>query len=100
MTENQNKSEIILYQTEDGKTKIEVQLDNETVWLTQSQICDLFQKAKSTISEHIKNIFDEGELNENSVIRKFRTTASDGKRYDKPTIDKYGKRLKRKNDQV
>jgi len=81
MEEQKPNSEIILYQTEDGKTKIEVRLENDTVWLTQAQICDLFQKAKSTISEHLKTIFKEGELDENSVVRNFRTTATDGKKY-------------------
>lgn len=65
--------EIILYQTEDGKTKIEVRLENDTVWLTLNQIAELFQKAKSTISEHIKNIYDEGELPQESTVRNFRT---------------------------
>ena len=69
-------SSILIYQTEDGKTKIETRLENETVWLTQAQLCDLFQKSKSTISEHIKNIFEEGELDEISVVRNFRTTAA------------------------
>ena len=69
---------IIIYQTEDGITKIETRLEDETVWLIQAQLCDLFQKSKATISEHIKNIFEEGELVEYSVVRKFRTTASDG----------------------
>jgi len=78
----ENNSEFILYQTEDGISKIEVRLQGETVWLTQAQICDLFQKAKSTISEHISNVFAEGELEENSVVRNFRTTASDGKNYE------------------
>jgi len=75
-------SEIIIYQTQNGANKVDVQLVDETVWLTQSQICELFQKAKSTISEHIKNIFEEGELDENSVVRNFRTTASDGKNFE------------------
>ena len=75
-------SNIIIYQTEDGNTKIETRLQDETVWLTQNQLCDLFQKAKATISEHIKNVFEEGELEENSVVRNFRTTAADGKSYD------------------
>ena len=75
-------SNIIIYQTEDGRTKIETRLQDETVWLTQNQLCDLFQKAKATISEHIKNVFEEGELEENSVVRNFRTTAADGKSYD------------------
>ena len=72
--EEQNNP-IIIYQSEDGNTRIEVKLENETVWLTQQQLCDLYQTSKSNISEHIKHIFDEGELDENSVVRKFRTTA-------------------------
>ncbi len=75
-------SSIIIYQTEDGKTKLETRLQDESVWLTQAQLCELFQKAKSTVSEHIKSIFEEGELNEISVVRNFRTTAADGKNYD------------------
>jgi hypothetical protein len=59
-----NDSNIIIYQTEDGITKIETRLENETVWLTQSHICELFQKSKSTISEHISNIYEENELEE------------------------------------
>jgi len=74
-------SSLLLYQTEDGQTKIEVHLQDETVWLSQAQLCELFDKDKRTISEHIQNIFKEGELFEESVIRKFRTTASDGKNY-------------------
>lgn len=76
------KSNIIIYQTEDGNTKIETRLQDETVWLTQAQLCELFQKSKATISEHIRNVFQEGELEENSVVRKFRTTAADGKNYE------------------
>ena len=75
-------SEFIIYQTEDGQTKIQTRLEEETVWLTQSQMATLFSKAKSTINEHIKNIFKEGELDEDSVDRNFRTTASDGKNYN------------------
>ena len=75
-------SEFIIYQTEDGQTKIQTRLEEETVWLTQSQMATLFSKAKSTINEHIKNIFKEGELDEDSVVRNFRTTASDGKNYN------------------
>lgn len=76
-----NNSNILIYQTEDGQTKIQTRLEDETVWLTQAQICELFQKSKSTISEHIKNIFEEGELTEDLVVRNFRTTAGDGKNY-------------------
>jgi hypothetical protein len=75
-------SEIILYQTEDGRTRLEVKLENETVWLTQKQLAELFQKDVRTINEHIQNILAEGELKENSVIRNFRITAVDGKSYD------------------
>ena len=74
-------TDIIIYQTEDGKTKIEVTLADETVWLTQAQLVELFQSSKANISEHIKHIFKEGELDEKSVVRKFRTTAADGKDY-------------------
>lgn len=76
------ESNIIIYQTEDGQTRIETRLEDETVWLTQAQLCELFQKSKATVSEHVKNIFAEGELEETSVVRKFRTTAADGKKYD------------------
>src|ERR1035441_4346624 len=78
----ENQSEIILYQTEDGEARIQVLLENESFWLTQAQIGELFQKSKSTISEHITNIFEEKELTEDSVVRKFRTTAADKKSYD------------------
>ena len=76
------KGEILIYQNQDGNIKIDVRLEDETVWLTQAQLCELFQKSKATISEHIKNVFDEVELMESSVVRKFRTTAADGKSYD------------------
>lgn len=72
---------IVLYQTPDGQTRLDVKLENETVWLTQAQICMLFDKSKGSISEHISNIFREGELVKDSVVREFRTTASDGKTY-------------------
>ncbi len=77
-----NAGEVLIYQNSEGNIKIEVRLEEETVWLSQAQLCDLFQKSKATVSEHIKNIFEEGELNENAVVRNFRTTASDGKTYD------------------
>ena len=75
-------NEILIYQTEDGHTKIDVKFEDETVWLTQAQLCELYQTSKSNISEHIKHIFEEGELDEKSVVRKFRTTAADGKNYN------------------
>ena len=76
------ESKIIIYQTEDGNTKIETRLEDETVWLTQAQLAALFQKGRATITEHIGNIFKEGELHEDSVCRKSRLTAPDGKSYD------------------
>ncbi len=76
------KGNIVLYQSADGISKIDVRLEDENVWLTQAQLVDLYQSSKSNISEHIKHIFEEGELNENAVVRKFRTTASDGKNYN------------------
>ena len=79
-------SEILIYQTDDGQTKIDVKFEDETVWLTQAQLCELYQTSKFNISEHIKHIFEEEELDEEldeeSVVRKFRTTASDGKNYN------------------
>lgn len=77
-----NRSEIIMYQTDDGLTRIETRLEDETVWLTQAQMAELFEKGRSTITEHVNNIFQEGELDEESVCRKFRHTASDGKSYE------------------
>ena len=76
----QNKSELILYQTEDGKTRLEVRLQDETVWLTQKMMADLFQVAVPTINEHIKNIFAEGELVSGATVRKFLTVQKEGSR--------------------
>src|ERR1035437_2336881 len=76
------QSEILMYQTDDGVTKIDVQIDNDTVWLSLDQMADLFQRDKSTISRHMKNIFDEGELTRISVVANFATTAADGKTYN------------------
>ena len=78
----ENKGEIVIYQSEEGKAAIDVILQDETVWVTQEQMVSLFGKAKSTISEHLKHIFEEGELDQNSVVRFFRTTAADGKSYN------------------
>lgn len=76
-----NNGNIILYQTEDGKSRIEVTLCNDTVWLTADQMAELFQRNKSTISRHIKNVFEDGELNPDSVVAFFATTAADNKKY-------------------
>ena len=75
------KNKIIIYTDDSGLTKIDVKLEDETLWLTQAQMCALYQTSKSNVSEHVKHIFDEGELQESSVVRKFRTTAADGKSY-------------------
>lgn len=80
--EEQNRGEVIIYQTEDGLTKISVSMQDETVWLSLEQMSELFQRDKSTISRHIKNIFSEGELVQNSVVANFATTATDGKTYN------------------
>jgi hypothetical protein len=74
-------AEIILYQTEDGTTALEVQLTEETVWLNQAQMVELFGKTKQNISLHIRNIFKEGELIEDAVVKESLTTAVDGKKY-------------------
>lgn len=74
--------QFLIYQSEDGSTRIDVMLEAETLWLNQKQLTELFGKAKGTISEHIKHIFEDGELDENSVVRFFRTTAADGKQYE------------------
>ena len=73
---------VIIYESGDGEPRISVRLESETVWLTQAQMVDLFQSSKANVSEHIKHIFEERELDKNSVVRKFRTTAGDGKNYD------------------
>lgn len=75
-------SEIIIYEDAEGKGSVQVRLDRETVWLTQKQMAELFGKDVRTVNEHIRNIFKESELEEQSVIRKFRITATDGKTYD------------------
>ena len=76
------QGELLLYQDEKGSTQIEVRLENENVWLTQAQLVTLYQSSKANVSEHIKHIFEEGELEETAVVRKFRTTATDGKNYN------------------
>ena len=73
-----SKGEVIIYQTEDGLTKLNVQLENESVWLTQEQMTLLFDRDKSTISRHISNIFSEGELDEKVVVAYFATTSEHG----------------------
>jgi hypothetical protein len=74
-------AEILFYQTEDGRIKLEVAFRGDTCWLSLNQLAELFQRDKSVISRHIRNIFDEGELNRNSVVANFATTAADRKSY-------------------
>jgi hypothetical protein len=88
MNKNDNKNmpahtrgEILVYQTGDGHVKLDVRLEDETVWLTQQMMAELFQTTKQNIGQHLKNIFEEGELDQNSVVKKFFTTAADGKNY-------------------
>ena len=77
----ESSSQLIIYQTEKGETKLEVRLENETVWLTQKLMAELFQTTVPNINMHLKNVFEEGELHADSVIKDFLTTASDGKNY-------------------
>ena len=78
---NEPQSQFLLYQTSDGQTRLEVRLENETVWLSQSQMAELFQTSIPNVSMHIRNVFAEGELQPGSVVKEFLTTAADGKNY-------------------
>ena len=80
-------SEVILYQTEDGQSRPEVHFSGETAWLTQNQMAELFQTTKQNVSLHSKNIFAEKELSEETVVKEFLTTASDGKIYQTPSYN-------------
>ncbi len=85
----QNRGEIVIYQTEDGITKLSVSLQDETVWLSLDQMAELFQRDKSTISRHVKNVFEEGELPQNSTVAKFATVQNEGEREVVRNIDYY-----------
>lgn len=76
----ENKGDIVIYKTQDGLTKINVKFEDETVWLTQAQLVELYQTSKSNISEHIKHIFEEGELSQEATVRNFRTVQIEGNR--------------------
>lgn len=80
METNELDNKIIIYQTDDGKIQLDVKLENDTVWLTQNQMIDLFDSSKGNISEHIKHIYEDGELSEDATVRKFRTVRLEGKR--------------------
>ena len=84
-----NQGDVIIYQTDDGKTKIDVRFVDESVWLTQLQLVKLFDSSKANISEHIKNIYEEGELDEESTVRKFRTVQIEGDREVTRTVTHY-----------
>jgi len=82
MTNISTNNEIIIYKGDNGKPRIGVRVENETVWLSQAQMVELFQSSNANVSEHIERIFKEGELDKDAVVRKIRTTASDGKNYE------------------
>ena len=88
------QSQILLYQTENGQTRIEVRLENETVWLTQKLMADLFQKDVLTINEHIQNIYEVGELSPDSTIRKFRIVQTEGTRQVSREMDFYNQGIR------
>jgi len=77
-----NNGEFLVYQTDDGRVKLDVRLEHETLCLTQKAMAELFQTTKQNVGQHLKKIFAEGELNEHSVVKKFFTTAADGKQYE------------------
>lgn len=89
MNDQDKDNRIIIYNTENGETKIEVRMKDETVWLTQKQMANLFDKDVRTINEHIKNVFSERELAENSTVRKFRIVQKEGEREVTRDIDFY-----------
>jgi len=82
LTPAQPGGEFLLYRSEDGRARLEVRMQGETVWLSLNQLADLFQRDKSVISRHIRNVFAEGELSPDSVVAKYATTAADGKTYN------------------
>jgi hypothetical protein len=85
----ENKSEIIIYQTVDKQTQIDVRFESETIWLTQNQLVKLFSSSKANISEHLKNIFSSGELSPEATVRKIRTVQKEGKRTVSREIEHY-----------
>lgn len=87
--DNYSKGELLIYQTEDGQTKIDVFFEDETIWLNQKQISQLYQKGVNTINEHIKHIYDEGELDQNATIRNFRIVQNEGNRNVTRNVDYY-----------
>ena len=86
---NTNNSSIVIYQSEDGKVHLDVVYNEETMWLTQQQLCDLYQTSKSNVSEHIKHIFEDGELVREATVRKFRTVQIEGTRKVEREVEHY-----------
>ena len=84
-----NENKVIIYTANDGKTKIDVKLEEETLWLTQAQMCELYQTSKSNVSEHIKHIFEEGELAKEATVRKFRIVQLEGSRCVEREVEHY-----------
>ena len=87
--DNFKKGELLIYQTEDGKTKIDVFFEDDTIWLNQKQISQLYQKGVNTISEHMKHIYEDGELDEKATVRKFRIVQTEGTREVSREVDYY-----------
>ena len=83
------ENKVIIYTTNDGKTKIDVKLEEETLWLTQAQMCELYQTSKSNVSEHIKHIFEEEELTKEATVRKFRIVQMEGSRNVEREVEHY-----------
>ena len=83
------ENKVIIYTSNDGKTKIDVKLEEETLWLTQAQMCELYQTSKSNVSEHIKHIFEEGELIKEATVRNFRTVQQEGSRSVEREVEHY-----------
>ena len=93
MKKDNQKSQIIIYKTEDGQTKIDIRFENETVWLTQTALAKLFQTTKNNISQHVKNIFGEGELAQTATVKKFLTVQKEGVREVSRDIEYYNLNL-------
>ena len=105
----ENNNEFIIYTTDDGQVEIEVRLEDENVWLTQNSMAELFDTTRNNITMHIKNIFEEGELQENSVSKESLLTAKDGKKYKTKFYnldliiseeDRYSKKIKKDNEKI
>jgi len=94
------RSEILIYQTDDGKTRIEVRLDNETVWLSQKLMAELFQVSVPTVNEHIRNLYDEGELQPTATIRKFRIVQTEASKQNMGLTSWFGSRLSKSDIEI